>query len=255
MPGATGTVSFGLPFVESGAVHASWDASWFGVGGDGIITPMTRSSFVRQPLPRVTARYDRMARYYRFAAPLIALPPGMRRKAVDRLGVSDGDTVLEVGCGTGRNLPLLVRCVGAHGHVIGIDASGGMLTQARRLVTRRGWPNVSLLQGDAAEVDVDCRPDAVLFSLSYSVLPARQPVLKRAWEALRPGGRLLVMDAGLPANALGRLLGPFAELVATVFPGDPYSRPWEDLAQLCAPVRTERFQLGTYFICSADKNP
>lgn len=215
---------------------------------------MTRSSFVRQPLPQVAARYDRMARWYRFAAPLIALPPGMRRKAVKRLGVSDGDTVLEVGCGTGRNLPLLVRSVRADGQVIGIDASGGMLADARRLVARRGWRNVSLLHGDAAELDLDCRVDAVLFSLSYSVLPDRQPVLRRAWETLRPGGRLLVMDAGLPANALGRLLGPLAEMVATAFPGDPYSQPWEDLAQLSTPIRTERFQLGTYFICSVDKD-
>lgn len=109
--------------------------------------------------------------------------------------------------------------------------------------------------GDAAEVDLDRRVDAVLFSLRHSVLPDRQAVLRRAWETLRPGGRLLVMDAGLPPNALGRLLGPFAETVAMVFPGDPYSRPWEDLAPLSTPVRTERFQVGTYFICSVDKNP
>ncbi len=219
-----------------------------------MITAMTRSSFVRQPLSGVAARYDRMAGWYRFAAPLIALPPGMRRKAVNRLGVSGGDTVLEVGCGTGRNLPLLIGAVGAEGQVFGIDASRGMLAEARRLVVRRDWQNVSLLHADAAEVDLDCRVDAVLFSLSYSVLPDRQRVLSRAWELLRPGGRLLVMDAGLPANALGRFLGPFAEIVATVFPGDPYSRPWEDLAQLSTSVRTERFQFGTYFISGVDKN-
>jgi hypothetical protein len=43
------------------------------------------------------------------------------------------------------------------------------------------------------------------------------------------------------------------ERVATVFPGDPYSRPWEDLAQLGHAVETEWFQLGTYFICIVGK--
>lgn len=177
----------------------------------------------------------------------------MRRRAVTRLGLSGGDTVLEVGCGTGRNLPLLVGAVGPQGHVIGVDASAGMLAEAGRLAARRRWGNVELLHGDAAEMDIDSQVDAVLFSLSYSVLPEREPVLQRAWDFVRPGGRLLVMDAGLPANALGRFLAPFAERVATAFPGDPYSRPWEDLARLSNSVRTEFFQRGTYFVCSIDK--
>jgi ubiquinone/menaquinone biosynthesis C-methylase UbiE len=201
----------------------------------------------------VTARYDRLARWYRFGEPLIFLPPGMRRKAVERLGLNGGDTVLEVGCGTGRNLPLLCEVVGPGGVVIGVDASAGMLAQAQRLVGRRGSQNVRLLLRDATELALEDRVDAVLFSLSYSVLPDRRPVLSKAWEALRAGGRLVVMDAGLPSNWLGRVLAPFGEAVAKALPGDPYSRPWDDLAALSHAVETERFQFGTYFICTVTK--
>ncbi|HKI42463.1 MAG TPA: hypothetical protein VKA66_19295, partial [Mycobacterium sp.] len=81
----------------------------------------------------------------------------------------------------------------------------------------------------------------------------RATVLQKAWEALRPGGRLVVMDAGLPENRLGRLLAPFGEAIATVFPGDPYSRPWEDLRVLSETIITEPFQLGIYFICTVIK--
>jgi hypothetical protein len=49
------------------------------------------------------------------------------------------------------------------------------------------------------------------------------------------------------------LLKPVGEALATTFPGDPPSRPWEDLAGLSQPVETERFQFGTYFICSTVK--
>jgi ubiquinone/menaquinone biosynthesis C-methylase UbiE len=96
--------------------------------GDDVL--VARSTFVRQPLSRVASRYDRLARWYRFAGPLILLAPGFRRKAVKRLGLKHGDGVLEVGCGAGRNLALLCEAVGTDGVVIGIDASDGMLTQA-----------------------------------------------------------------------------------------------------------------------------
>ena len=70
---------------------------------------------------------------------------------------------------------------------------------------------------------------------------------------MRPGGRLAIMDAGIPNSRLGRLLARPAEIVATVFPGDPYSEPWKDLARLSPSVQTERFQSDLYFICTAEK--
>jgi ubiquinone/menaquinone biosynthesis C-methylase UbiE len=194
-----------------------------------------------------------MARWYRLAEPAVALPPGLRRKAVARLELRPGDTVLEVGCGTGRNLRLLREAVGPSGQVIGVDASSGMLARARRLAAKRGWANVRLMHHDAANLILDGEIDGALFSLSYSVLPDRAAVLSNVWGMMRSDGRLVVMDAGLPASRLGRMLTGFGELVARVFPGDPYSRPWEDLVRLSPAVTTERFQFGTYFICAVNK--
>jgi len=214
---------------------------------------MTRSTFVRQPLGKVVSRYDRVASWYRFGEWTILLAPGFRRRAVSRLGLRPGDRVIEVGCGTGRNLPLLRKAVGSDGEVIGVDAAGGMLAQAQRLISRRGWKNVRLIHQDASLLALAEPVDVAYFSLSYSVLPDRDPVLDRAWEALRPGGRLVIMDAGIPHNTLGRMLRRPAELIATIFPGDPYSTPWRDLSRLAEPVQTERFQLDLYFLCSVQK--
>ena len=61
------------------------------------------------------------------------------------------------------------------------------------------------------------------------------------------------MDAGLPANRLGGLLAPIGEMIATAFPGDPDSQPWEDLKAISDTVDTERFQLDIYFICTVIK--
>ncbi len=128
-----------------------------------------------------------------------------------------------------------------------------MLAPAQQWITRHDRQNVRLLHQDAAELALPGQVNAALFSLSYSALPDRQPVLEKAWEALGPRGRLVIMDAGLPASPLGRLLGPVGEAIATIFPGDPYSRPWEDLTSLSQSVHSEWFQLGIYFICTVRK--
>jgi phosphatidylethanolamine/phosphatidyl-N-methylethanolamine N-methyltransferase len=160
---------------------------------------------------------------------------------------------VELGCGTGRNLPLLRHAVGAGGAVIGVDASPGVLAEADKTIARHRWQNVRLVHEDAAKLSLDEPVDVAYFSLSYSVMPDRDAVLDRAWEALRPGGRLVIMDAGIPNSALGRILAPLAEVVATIFPGDPYSTPWADLARFRQTVQTEWFQFGLYFLCSVRK--
>ena len=214
---------------------------------------MTRSTFVRQPLDKVVARYNKFAPWYRYLEWTILLAPGFRRRAVDRIGLQPGERIVEVGCGTGRNLAFLREAVGCDGEVIGVDASPGMLAEAQRVVADRGWHNVSLVNVDAAILTLDEPVDAAYFSLSYSVMPDRDAALDRAWDLVRPGGRLVVMDAGIPRRGAAKLLGPLAEIVATAFPGDPYSEPWTDLRRLSASVTTERFQVGMYFVCVARK--
>src|SRR3954447_3259373 len=120
-------------------------------------------------------QYDRVARFYSTLEPLYLIFPLARRKAVAALNLEPGDTVLEIGAGTGRNFPYLVEAVGPSGTVIGVDASKGMLAEADKLVARRGWSNVQSLHQDATRLQVDHEPDAVLFSLSYSALPEPRP--------------------------------------------------------------------------------
>lgn len=211
---------------------------------------MARVSTER-PLGEITGQYDRVARLYRAFEPLYLIFPVARRKAVAALGLKSGDTVLEIGAGTGRNFPYLVEAVGPSGSVIGVDASEGMLREAGKLVDRRGWSNVSLLRQDAAQLQLDAEVDAVLFSLSYSAMPEPRQALASAWERLRPGARLAVMDAGLTETRLRPLLDPIANLLIRLGPGNPYSRPWEDLAAY-GQVAIERFMF-IYYVCTVTK--
>jgi ubiquinone/menaquinone biosynthesis C-methylase UbiE len=194
-----------------------------------------------------SAKYDRVARFYRSFEPLYLIFPPARRRAVAALELKPGDVVLEIGAGTGRNFPYLVQAVGPTGTVIAVDASAGMLAEAQKLCRREGWSNVELIRQDAAQLQLDREVDAVLFSLSYSALPEPRPALAAAWQRLRPSRRVVVMDLGLTEAGFARLLDPIVRLLLKFTPGDPYSDPWSDLAAY-GEVQTKRFLFGLFYV-------
>jgi len=76
-----------------------------------------------------------------------------REAGVRLLGLSPGDTVLDLGCGTGLNFGRLADAVGPGGTVIGLDRSPAMLRMARRRVDSNGWRTVRLVEADATRFD------------------------------------------------------------------------------------------------------
>ena len=108
-------------------------------------------------LRTVSRNYDRLAPVYDLADRWLIQPfvgmQDLRGATVDALELARGDTVLDIGCGTGLNLPLLVATVGPEGRVVALDYSDGMLRRARTRVRRHGWRNVELVQGDAARLE------------------------------------------------------------------------------------------------------
>ncbi len=212
------------------------------------------AKWVDYDTPFVRQRYNRLARFFVFFEWLFLLPRSIRSKAVSRLELKRGSRVLEVGCGTGRNLAPLLEAIGAEGHVYGVDLSEGMLAEAEALCTKAGWHNVELMRADAADYVLPELVDGAIFSLSYAVIPHHQAALRHAWNQLRPGSYLVIMDAKLPSGILGKLLHPFVVWTSklTVL-GNPDVRPWDELKELTDDVDYEESQFGTYYICRARK--
>ncbi len=118
-----------------------------------------------------------------------------RRRAVQALGLRPDSRVLEVGCGTGRNFPLLLaRLDPARGRLTGLDFSAEMLARARR--RWGGNPAVTLLEADATQFALPERCDAILFAYSLTMIPDWRTALERAVAHLAPGGTLVVLDFG-----------------------------------------------------------
>ena len=198
------------------------------------------SAWVDVDASAVSRRYDRLAGLIPFFEWLLFLPRGLREKTVDRLELQTGDRVLEVGCGTGRNFPYLCKAVGASGRVYGVDLSAGMLREIEDLNQKHGWNNISLTQGDAADFRAPEPLDGVLFSLSLNTMPHHMEVLRQAWAQLKPGGRLVIMDAKVPNGLFGRLILPFSLwLMKRTLLGNPYIQPWHDLQQVAGTFEME----------------
>ncbi len=118
-----------------------------------------------------------------------------RLRAVESLGKIEGATVLDIGCGTGANLPLLISQVGPRGRIIGIDYSEGMLTKARGKVSRHGWKNIDLYRDDAAVIaTVRTQVDAIISTYCLGIVYDLEAALKRALNILKPGGRIAILD-------------------------------------------------------------
>ncbi len=150
-------------------------------------------------LEDVRRNYDRVAGSYDFwTDAILGRVLGLdrvREHALDQLGDLRKKTVLDIGCGTGRNLPGLESRVGPSGHVIGIDYSAGMLEEARSLVAERGWRNVTLLHDDATQLRHVVAPvDAVVSVWCMGIVYDLEAALDRAVDLLRPGGRMVIMD-------------------------------------------------------------
>lgn len=124
-----------------------------------------------------------------------------RDRLIRNLAPQAGDTVLEVGCGTGRNLIAAARAWPA-ARFYGIDISEAMLETARASVSRAGLSDrIRLAQGDATAFDAEVlfgvtTFDRIFQSYTLSMIPAWQAAIREAVAKLAPGGVLHIVDFG-----------------------------------------------------------
>ena len=154
-------------------------------------------------MDRVYARqrhiYDATRKYYLLG----------RDRLIAELDVPAGAHVLEIGCGTGRNLIKIAQRF-PNAHLYGIDISQEMLTTAAASVARAGLAaRITLAQGDATSFDPAAlfgvaRFERIVISYALSMIPPWREVLRHAAGQLAPGGALHIVDfgdqAGLPAG-------------------------------------------------------
>jgi SAM-dependent methyltransferase len=185
---------------------------------------------------------------------------GYRALAVERLALRPGETVIDLGCGTGLSLPLLASGVGEKGRVIGLDASPDMLALSRRRIEAGGWRNIELVEGFAHQFRPQRSVDAV-FACNVNQLVASREVMEQALSWLRPGGRI-VAAGGRGGRGLGGLaVTVFVYATVCLFQRERtaakwilHPRPWFVLKELLPSLEVETLRGGTTFITRGIKN-
>lgn len=154
-----------------------------------------------------------------------------RKMAVNALSLNSGNTVVEIGCGTGLNFPLLQRIVGSEGKVIGVDLTDDMLDKAKKRIDKNNWSNVELVECDAANYKFPDVLDGIISTFAITLIPEYDQIIKNGSEALALGKRFVILDFKMPSNWLS-FLAPLAVFIMSPFGVSiemANRRPWESM--------------------------
>jgi len=137
------------------------------------------------------------ARHYDLVMDLLLLGryQAFVEQAIGRMDIHSGETILDLGSGTARNICLMLEFLGPTGRVIGVDSSQDMVQEARRRC--RDYPQVTFLQRRVEEplpfhevFDKAC----LCFTLHSLEDEDKERALANARRALKPGGILWILD-------------------------------------------------------------
>jgi len=172
----------------------------------------------------------------------------IRSEAIALLGLHRGDTVLDVGCGTGLSFEALHRRVGRKGRIVGIEQCPEMMARARSRVQEHGWPGVDLVCAPASAARVPVQADAALFHFTHDIL-REEAAIANVLSYLKRGAR--VVAAGLqwappwmwPTNGFVLLAA-----IYSVTSLEGLGNPWDRLARHLRDFEVRTTLMGGIYI-------
>ena len=209
--------------------------------------PLRSGSRRRPDLSAALVQYRRRAG--RYDLELLPFEP-FRGQAIEQLDLHAGDTVIDVGCGTGLSFGRLEERIGPRGQIVGVDPSPDMLAHAGSRVNEHHWCNVELLRAGAADAPLQGEADAALFHFTHDVL--RDPAaVSHVLHHLKPGAHVAATGlqwappwmAATNAFVLGAALYSVSSL-------DGLACPWDGLASRLEDVHVQTAWMGGIYILS-----
>jgi predicted methyltransferase len=166
-------------------------------------------------------------------------------RLVELLQLKPGMTMADVGAGFGAWTVAFGKWVGPTGRVYATDIGEKQLAFLREFTTKQGLTNVTILAGAERSTNLPANCcDAILIRDAYHHLTQPNDIVKSLAAALKPGGRLAVIDfpprpntevpAGVPANRLGHGVPPeviASEITATGLTQVSIDRQWSAKSQ------------------------
>lgn len=203
----------------------------------------------------IRSSYQSAAKYYDFALRLyglIGIRKAYRSRAVKLLRLKRGDCVVELGCGTGINFPLIIEKIGPEGRLIGVDLAPKMLACAGERVERAGWKNIELVQSDIVAYNFPEGVNGVLSTGVFGYIADCDRVIDAASHALVPGGRLVIMDGKRPERLPSWVFHLIVWLSRSFGVTSDYfdKRTWESVERYFRETAFEQMYGGMLYISS-----
>jgi SAM-dependent methyltransferase len=162
-----------------------------------------------------------------------------------------GDTVLDVGSGSGTDALIASRVVSARGRVIGLDMTEAMRAKLRANASAAGATNVEVLEGNAEEIPLpDASVDVVTSNGVLNLVPDKARAFREIARVLKPGGRLQLADivvGTLPSDACRAHPELWAECIVGATREDDYI----DMLRDAGFATVERLRQLDYFSASS----
>ncbi|WP_297548662.1 methyltransferase domain-containing protein [Thermococcus sp.] len=152
---------------------------------------MVDYAFITPTHPQILMDFDKDADFWDMRMST-SFSQAYRKVMVDVAGIKPGFSVLDIGCGS-VSPEFFGKIVGYDGLYMGVDYSPALLEIARLRVEEKNLP-VSLKEIDARLIRPVNEYDAVLMSFVLEYMPDREKVLKNAFETLKPGGKLIIVE-------------------------------------------------------------
>lgn len=178
-----------------------------------------------------------------------------RKMAISKLCLKPGNTVVEIGCGTGLNFQYVFQSIGSTGQIIGIDLTDAMLEQAENRATNNCWNNIQLIQCDAATYSFQSDVNGIYSTFALTLVPEYEEVIKGAAHALADGGRFVLLDFKKPERwplwviklgvAITRPFGVTLDLAER--------KPWEVMEKYFSKVTVTELYGGFVYIAAGQK--
>ena len=176
-------------------------------------------------------RYERMGAILSFGQ-----DPRWRRALVDAIAPAPGERILDVATGTGLVARALARRSGCE--VVGLDQSERMLDGARGRVASRPElaARITFLRGDAEHLPfADGQFDALTFTYLLRYVDDRDATMRELARVVRPGGRIGMVEFGVPSNEAARALWRIHTRAGLPLIGRAVSGAWYEVGRFLGP--------------------
>jgi arsenite methyltransferase len=109
--------------------------------------------------------------------------------------ISEGESILDIGCGAGVDTIFAAKMTGPTGKVVGIDMMPEMLLRAKKNLTLANLDNVTYEEASAERLSFpDENFDVVISNGAFNLVPDKAEALSEVFRVLKPGGRLMIAD-------------------------------------------------------------